>query len=518
MVSRSAAAVLPLVCCLLAVPAPARAESGTAVTVSTCSPYGPLTLGEAGVCGGDVLDALFTGLVEYDPRTSRATYAMARSISTQDNRRFTVRLRAGWKFHDGTEVKAHNFVDAWNQTAAAGRSGNAFLFEDIKGYGSRVMSGIRVVDDHTFTIELKRPFGPFTQKLGHVAFSPLPDSALKRPMSLERKPVGNGPFRVVRWAPGTETVLERYDGYAGRAKARVGKITYRAYSSDEAAYAEILGGRLDFIFQVPAVAALRVAEDLDGRVINPVIGTVQEIGVPLRLGTNADLRKAVSMAIDRKTIIRKVFRGGRAPADSFVPPTAEGAKPGACGTFCRYDPALARKYLARAKAKGFRTPASIPLYYNADGVGYGEWVKAVSASVDKVFKGEVKIVPKTVKTFDEFQRATSKGTLKGMFRMGWQLDFPHTQNVLGPQFASGGVYNYGLYRNPRFDALLRAADRKVSRSKAIGLYRRAEAMLVRDMPAIPLWFYRYEAGYSRRIAAPRLTPFGWLDPVSVRPA
>lgn len=210
--------------------------------------------------------------------------------------------------------------------------------------------------------------------------------------------------------------------------------------------------------------------------------------------------------------------GGRRPIrSSRRPPTAEGAKPGACGAFCRYDPARARTCLARAKAKGFRTPASIPLYYDADS-GSADWVKAVASSVDGVFKGEVKIVPKTVKTFDAFQRVTSKGTVKGAFRMGWQLDYPHIQNVLGPQFASGGVYNYGLYRNPKYDALLRAADREVSRAKAIGLYRRAEAMLVRDMPAIPLWFPRSEAGYSRRIAAPRLTPFGWLDPVSVRPA
>ncbi|MEV7808022.1 ABC transporter substrate-binding protein [Microbispora sp. NPDC088329] len=517
MVPRSAMAVLPLVCCLLAVPAQARAEAGAAVTVSTCAPYYTLTLGWAGECGGDVLDALFTGLVEYAPGTSRMTYAMAKSIGTKDNRRFTVRLREGWRFHDGTEVKAHNFVDAWNQTAAAGKSTNAFLFEDIKGYGSRVMSGLRVVDDHTFTIELKRPLGPFTQKLGHVAFSPLPDSVLKSPASFERKPVGNGPFKVVKWAPGTETVLERYDGYAGSFKARAGKLTYRTYQDDNVAYADLVVGRLDAMSQVPAAAALRAAKDLRGRVIHSVTGNVQEIGIPLRLSTNADFRKAVSMAIDRKTIAREVFRGGRVPADSFVPPTAEGAKSGACGAFCRYDPARARTYLARAKAKGFRTPASIPLYYAADS-GSADWVKAVAASVGKVFKGAVTIVPTTVKTFDAFQRMTSKGTVKGMFRMGWQLDFPHIQNVLAPQFASGGVYNYGLYRNPRFDALLRAADGQVSRAKAIALYREAESLLVRDMPAIPLWFYQAEAGYSSKIAAPALTPFGWLDPASVRPA
>jgi ABC-type oligopeptide transport system substrate-binding subunit len=167
------------------------------------------------------------------------------------------------------------------------------------------------VDDHTFTIELKRPFGPFTWKLGQVAFSPLPDSALKNPFSFERKPVGNGPFRVVRWAPGTETVLERYDGYTGQAKARVGRLAYRMYPDYNKAYADLLGGRLDFMSQVATLAPPHAAEDLDGRVIDPVSGTIQEIGIPRRLGTNADLRKAVSMAIDRKTIAREVFHGKR---------------------------------------------------------------------------------------------------------------------------------------------------------------------------------------------------------------
>ncbi len=266
--SAGAAAISLLACLTLEAAAnPAHATGDTEITVATCDLYYTITPGNAVPCGGDVLDALFTGLIEYVPGTSRSRYGVAKSITTKDNRRFRVTLRKGWKFHDGTPVRARNFVEAWNLAANGGKAMNAFLFEEIKGYGKRRMSGLKVTGDHTFTIELTKPFGPFLKKLGHVAFSPLPDSVLKSPASLTRKPIGNGPFRVVKWSPGGEYVVERFDGYAGTAKPYVSKITYRTYRNDEAAYRDLLAGDLDFLGAIPYSKGAGYKKELDGRVI-----------------------------------------------------------------------------------------------------------------------------------------------------------------------------------------------------------------------------------------------------------
>ncbi|MCT9931639.1 ABC transporter substrate-binding protein [Planotetraspora sp. A-T 1434] len=499
---------------LVAMPTSASAAAGdTEITVVTCAPYETVTLGNAGVCGADVLDALFTGLTEYDPVTGRSSYAVAKSITTRDNRRFTVTLRKGWTFHDGTPVKARNFVEAWNQTAFS-KGTSSFLFEDIKGYGTRRMSGLKVIDDHTFTIELNRPFGPFVKKLGQVAFSPLPDSILAKPSSFAAIPVGDGPFQLTSGKPGSDAVVERYDGYAGTVRTNVSKITYQVFSDWDASYRALISGDVDFVGLIPYSKLTRYKKDLHGRVIDRAGNTLQTVDFPISLATDADFRKAISMAIDRETITKRVFAGLRVPAHSFVSPVAEGARRNACGQVCAYNPSLARRYLAKAMSKGFRPPAALPLYYNADSA-HGEWVDALAASVNKTFNGKVKIVPTGIKTYDEFMKAQSAGTLHGMFRAGWVLDFPHIQNALGPLYASDGYANYSVYQNKKFDGLLNAADRQISPAKAIKLYQRAESLLVKDMPAIPLWFYRDLSGYSAKITTAKLTPFGWLDPNSV---
>ncbi|MEZ0073439.1 ABC-type oligopeptide transport system substrate-binding subunit [Planotetraspora sp. GP83] len=353
------------------------------------------------------------------------------------------------------------------------------------------------------------------KKLGHVAFSPLPDSVLTKPSSFAAHPVGNGPFQLTSGKPESDVVVERFDGYAGTVRTNVSKITYRLFSDENATYRDLLSGDVDFLTIIPYSKVASYKKDLNGRVIDRAGNTLQTIDFPISLGTNADFRKAISMAIDRKMISKRLTTGMDVPAHSFVSPLAEGARHDPCGRACDYDPSLARKYLARAVAKGFRPPATLPLYYNADS-SYAEWVNAVAASVNKTFKGKVKIAPKGIKTYDEFMKARSAGTLHGIFRATWQMDFPHIQNFLGPLYASDGLFNYSVYRNKKFDALLNAADRQVSPAKAIKLYQRAESQLVSDMPAIPLWFYSDLSGYSAKITTARLTPYGWLDPSSVR--
>ena len=93
----------------------AAGKTGGTATVRGCNPQNPLIPSNTTeICGGNVLDAVTAKLVNYNPENAAPENEIAESIETTDNMNFTITLKKGCKFHDGTEVKAKNFVDAWN--------------------------------------------------------------------------------------------------------------------------------------------------------------------------------------------------------------------------------------------------------------------------------------------------------------------------------------------------------------------------------------------------------------------
>ncbi len=94
------------------------------------------------VCGGNILDAVTAKLVHYNAETAAPELDIAETIETDDNKLFTVKLKKGYKFSDGTEVKAKNFVDAWNYTAYGpnGQQGGYF-YEPIAGFADLQCTG-----------------------------------------------------------------------------------------------------------------------------------------------------------------------------------------------------------------------------------------------------------------------------------------------------------------------------------------------------------------------------------------
>src|SRR5215203_1455118 len=147
-------------------------QAGGEIVVAGCTPENPLIPGGTSeVCGGDIIDAMTSKLVRYNTENAAPENDIAESIETSDNKLFTVKLKP-YKFQDGTDVKAKNFVDAWNYTAYGpnGQEGSYFM-GPIAGYGdvqcpdaeckqqpkAKTMSGLKVVDDTTFTITTTEP-------------------------------------------------------------------------------------------------------------------------------------------------------------------------------------------------------------------------------------------------------------------------------------------------------------------------------------------------------------------------
>ena len=149
--------------------------------------------------GNQVLSSLWTGLVRYDDKGGVAYTGVADTITSDDSTTWTVTLKDGWTFHDGTPVTAGSFVDAWNYTAySPNAQAAAYFFANIAGYDAlqaptddageptgeptaTEMTGLKVVDDGPFTVTLNAPFAQWPVTVGYSAFYPLPKSFFDRP-------------------------------------------------------------------------------------------------------------------------------------------------------------------------------------------------------------------------------------------------------------------------------------------------------------------------------------------------
>ncbi|MEU6149459.1 ABC transporter substrate-binding protein [Actinosynnema sp. NPDC047251] len=506
------------------------------ITIFNTEPENPLVPGNTTEVGGSrVLDALFTGLVEYRNEDAGPVNAMAESIDTQDSKLFTVKIKPGWKFHDGTAVTSKSFVDAWNWTAyGPNATQGASFFSQIEGYKdvnpadpdgadgpekppapkAEKLSGLKVVDDTTFTITLSEPFAVFPVTIGYEVFAPLPEAFFKDQAAFEAKPIGNGPFKFVERTVGTDIKLTRNDDYPGDDKPKFKDLTLKVYQSRESAYADLVANNLDFMEELPpnALAGQKYETDLGDRVVTRETLNNQTIALPFytKPYDNASLRRALSMAINREEITQRIFEGTRKPADGWVHPLMKGYQPGQCGEYCKFNPDKAKEEFAKSGYTG-----EIVLLSNTDG-GHQEWAEAVANSIKNTLGVNARFVPTT--SFGEFRQKVNAHEMTGMYRSGWIADYPSIENWLTPLFRTGASSNDGLYTNPKFDAKLAEADKAASEDEAIRLYLEAEKMLAEDMPSIPLWTQKTIAGKSNRLKVANLHPFRKLDLDSVEVA
>ncbi|MFD0259463.1 ABC transporter substrate-binding protein [Kitasatospora indigofera] len=468
--------------------------------------------------GGRIVKQLFMGLVDYDPASGALRNQVADKIETTDAKNYTVTLKSGWTFHDGTPVTAKSFVDSWNWSANTKNNQiNSDWFSDIAGYDAvhpekgdptaEAMSGLKVVDDTHFTIELTGPVSYFQYKLGYSAFFPLPTGFFADPAGYGQKPVGNGPYKFVSWEHNKAITLAAYDKYAGTDKPKNGGIVFKNYSSGEAAYKDLTSDTLDVLDQVDPTDLASYKTDLGNRAVDQAQGAIQNISFALYQGDwagvdKAKVRQGLSMAIDRDTITKTVLNGSRQPADSWVAPGVMGYKAGACGDACKFDPAKAKELI---QAGGGVPNNKITIIYNSDG-GHKEWVDAVCNSIRQSTGVECLGDPKP--DFKTSRDIIRKKAVPSMMRTGWVQDYPLNANFLRDVYGTGASANDAGYSSPEFDKLAQQADQATSVEKTADLYQQAEAVLAKDMPAIPLWYYKTNSGWSNNVQNVKFDSFG----------
>jgi oligopeptide transport system substrate-binding protein len=466
------------------------------------------------VGGGRVMDLIFTGLVSYDV-SGRTVNELAESIETTDSQNYTIKIKSGETFSDGTPVTAKSFVDAWNFGAAAKNAQkNSYFFESIKGYDTvsaegstaEAMEGLKVVDDTTFTVELAQAESDFPLRLGYTAFYPLPESAYADSKAFGQNPIGNGPYVLAKdgWKHDVSISLVPNDKYKGPRKAKNGGVNFTIYASTDAAYTDVQSDNLDVLDQVPPSQLQNFSKDFDARNVNQPYAGIATLTIPSYLeqfSGEAGLmrRQAISMAIDRQQIIDKIFYGNKKIAKDFTSPVIDGYSDSIPGSeVVVADATKAKDLWAKAEAiSKWDNTKPFTIAYNVDGAGNKEYVDAAANQIKNTLG--IAAEGKPFATFKELRQAVNEKKLTGAARAGWQADYPSLYNFLGPLYGTGAGSNDGNYSNPAFDAKLKEGLAASSVEAGNKLFNESQEILFKDLPVLPLWYQAVQGVWSNNV-------------------
>ena len=500
----------------------AGGDTSKVITANSTEPQNgllPANTNEVG--GGRVMDLIFSGLVSYDV-SGKIVNEIAESIDTKDSQNYTIKLKAGKKFSDGSPVTAKNFVDAWNFGAAAKNAQlNSYFFESIKGYDKvnaekstlDSMEGLKVVDDTTFTVELAQPESDFPLRLGYTAFYPLPESAYTDIDAFGQNPVGTGPYKLAEggWKHDVSVELVPNENYDGPRKAKNAGVTFTIFTNFDAAYTSVQSDTLDILDQVPPSGLQNYETDFKDRFVNQPYAGNATMTIPSYLpefkGEAGTMRRqAISMAIDRQQIIDKIFYGTKKPAVDFTSPVLDGYKADLPGNeVLKFDAAKAKDLWAKADAiKPWPADKVFTITSNIDGAGNKEYITAMANQISTNLGIKAQLKP--VSSFKEMRELVNKKSLTGASRAGWQADYPSLYNFLGPLYGTGAGSNDGDYSNPAFDAKLTEGLSQTSVEAGNKIFNESQEILLKDLPVVPLWYQAVQGVWSNNVSN---VEFGW---------
>ena len=380
-------------------------EGSNVITAFDSEPQNGLIPGNTNETGGGrPIDLLFAGLVSFD-KDGKAQNEVAESITANDDAtQYDIKLKDGWKFTDGTDVTAESFTKAWSYTANAK---NAQLcssfFSTIKGYdalqdtdnlkGDEQLEGLKIVNDHEFTVDLNKSDSVFAIKVGYSAFAPLPESFYDDTDAFGEAPVGNGPYKFQSWDHDNEIVLVKNPDYKGNRTPKNDGVTFKVYTKDDAAYADIQSGALDVMESVPASATKTFETDETVQAYNKAGSVIQQFTIPSSLkhfeaGTEEGTlrRQAISMAINRENICDKVLNGTGTPAVDFTSPLTPGYSDSLKGVGnLKYNEKKAKELWEKANAiSPWTSDDKLTFAYNADGGHETTYTAVVNSSTTRL--------------------------------------------------------------------------------------------------------------------------------------
>ncbi len=343
------------------------------------------------------------------------------------------------------------------------------------------VEGIRVIDDFTLELRLKKPFSPFLGLLTMPAAYVVPlEEVLHQGRDFSSKPVGTGPYKLVEWLSHRHLRLDRSLDYFGES-AKVSGIIYRVIPEELTAVAEFESGNLDILTIPSSVYSRYLNSDKWQNLILSIKGTnTYYIGLNCQRPpfNDPELRRAVNYAVDRARILHTLYEDKGRLSHGPVPDILRAwlAPDG-----YEYDPVKAREIISKGGYDGLKLKYYIAAEYQ------------ISVDIAEVVQSYLKDVGLDVEIqqleWSAFKEAVNNGE-PDMFWLSWWADYPDPENFLFPLFHSqniGSAGNRSRYANDEVDKLVELGQHAPTLEKRNEWYSQAEEIIVKDAPWVFFW-------------------------------
>jgi oligopeptide transport system substrate-binding protein len=445
-----------------------------------------------------IIADLFNGLVTEDVAGRPIAAGAERWETSEDGLTWTFHLRPhNWS--DGQPVKASDYVFAWRRILepqlAAPYAYFLYPIKNARAVNAGDMPGdqlgVSAPDAQTLVVQLEHPAPYLLEFMTHYTTFPLPQHVLEANPVEWTKPglyTSNGPFMLTEYVPNDRVVAVKNPHFFEADQIQIDRVNYYPTTDYEAALRRMRAGELDFQDRLPHAQIDWIRANMPDTLHLDPISTIEYYTINQKRPpfNNVRVREALSLALDRETIVNTIRKLGEPPAYNMIPP---GTANFAGGNALPFRDTPYPERVARAKqlmeAAGFGPQKRLATVLRTRSLSAEQ--RRIPAAVQQMWREiyvDIEIVAvDPAQFYDLIQEHDFE-----IAQAGWQGDYNDASNFLD-LLRIGNSNNYGEYENRAYDALLDRAAAELNLETRGRMLAEAEAMALRDHAWIPSFFW-----------------------------
>ncbi len=477
------------------------------------------------VDGGNMLLHSFECLLAVD-KDGKLIPGQAESWETsEDGLTWTFHLRAGLKWSDGSDLTANDFVYSWKRVCDPNVAAPyaETVLGMVAGYEDAIagdLDALQVVaqDDSTLVVTLNAPCSFFGSLAAFATLSPVQQATVETNgdawATAAETYVSNGPFYVSEWVPSSYIMMTKNPNYWNADAIKLDGIKWNLIEDANASYSAYQTGEVLFIKDVPTEEIPSLSDNPEFHV-DPIIGTYYlSVNTQREPFTDANVRKALSLAIDREYVAGTLMQGTYSAASNFMGPgwidtdgsqfidKANGGQPYIDTANHEANVETAKQLLADA---GYPDGEGLPsITYSTNDAGYHKVVAEYLQQAWAELGVELNVEIVEWASFTPMRR---NGDYDAS-RNGWVGDYSDPSNMLDLLYSTNGN-NDGKFNNAEYDAAMELSRTTLDAAERSEALHKAEDILMEEAGCIPVAYYNDFWLQSEKITDSWHSPYGY---------